>query len=145
VTAWARKHRRAFSVLFVAAFIVLIGVVYQAHQPPKIGLNGHIFKAEIANTEALREKGLSGRDSIGPKDSMVFVFNKQDNYCFWMKDMKFSIEMIWVDSSSNVTAIEYATPDSYPTNFCHLGKSVIEVAPGTAARTSLSEGDHVDL
>ena len=144
--ALARKHKRIFSILIAAIFVLLIGVAYEASQPPKISLNGNVFRAEIVDTEALREKGLSGRDSIGPKDSMVFVFDKQGNHCFWMKDMKFSIDIVWVDTSNKVTAMEtFVSPTTYPKNFCHNGIRVIELPAGAADQTSIDVGNPVDL
>lgn len=93
-----------------------------------------------------REKGLSGRESLAHDRAMMFQFEISRNECFWMNDMKFNIDMIWLDTENRINAIERnVSPDTYPKNFCHEGKSVIELAAGTADRLNLKVGDQADL
>ena len=46
-------------------------------------------------------KGLSGRDNLADDEGMFFVFEKSDIYPFWMKDMKFAIDIIWIMEDGN--------------------------------------------
>ncbi len=70
----------------------------------------HIFVELATNTVAV-QKGLSGRTSLGDNNGMLFIFSKADIYHFWMPDMHFPLDMIWinngkiVDISANVTNI----------------------------------------
>lgn len=50
----------------------------------------------VAATQATREKGLSGREGLGPEEGMYFVFDRPDTYAFWMKDMRFPIDILWI-------------------------------------------------
>lgn len=75
---------------------------------------------EIADNSKTRQKGLSGRSPIYEKYGMLFVFeNTRLNNCFWMKDMNFAIDMIWMDEQKKViTVAENVGPDTYPNTFC---------------------------
>jgi len=68
----------------------------------------------------MRQKGLSGRESLSPKSGMLFVFDSSsEKNCFWMKDMKFAIDMVWIDDQKNVvTVTQNVGPDTYPSVFC---------------------------
>ncbi len=56
----------------------------------------HEIKTEIADTEEERSKGLSGRTSLCSDCGMLFVFPQKENQNFWMKDMLFDLDIIWI-------------------------------------------------
>ena len=55
------------------------------------------ISAEVANTTDERKKGLSDRDELPINAAMLFVFDKSGSYGIWMKDMRFPIDIIWID------------------------------------------------
>lgn len=57
---------------------------------------------EVAATPLAREKGLSGVDRLLPDRGMLFVFQRPDVYAFWMKDMKFPIDILWISGDELV-------------------------------------------
>ena len=76
------------------------------------------IQAQLANTLTARELGLSYRDKIGDNEGMLFVFDKPDIYAFWMKDMNFPLDMVWIDSGKKVVAIsENISTSTFPTSF----------------------------
>src|SRR3989344_4821508 len=58
------------------------------------------IEAQIASTADKRKKGLSELDELPIANGMLFVFDKVGSYPIWMKDMKFPIDIIWIDGSS---------------------------------------------
>ena len=74
---------------------------------------------------------------------MVFVFSAEGQRCFWMKDMNFAIDMVWLDSKKRVIALEQnVQPDSYPDSYCHDGAQyVVEFAVNTAEQLRLNPGE----
>lgn len=100
----------------VAIFIVLVGLFTQ--KPSFLNLSKYLqssnsvqkktmtvgsktIQVEIANTQDLRTKGLSGRTSLPADSGMLFVFDlKGETPVFWMKDMLIPLDMIWIHSSS---------------------------------------------
>ena len=74
---------------------------------------------DIADTDAERTLGLSGRDGFKSRvKGMLFVYPTPDKYGIWMKDMKFPIDIVWIDESRTVIGIERdVSPNSYPKVF----------------------------
>ena len=55
-----------------------------------------IFKAEVVESEHKMQKGLGGRDKLCENCGMLFSFPKDGKYAFWMKDMQFSLDILWI-------------------------------------------------
>jgi uncharacterized protein len=146
------SERRSTPLIFSIVVVILIVVagwfIYRAttNRSSKIRINSTAFSAEIVDTPVAREKGLSNRDKLGQNKAMVFVFERSENQCFWMRDMKFSIDIVWLDSNKKVSAIERnVSPASYPQNFCHDSQYVIELNAGVAEQINVKIGDQADL
>lgn len=87
---------------------------------PVMHIGGVAFRVRIADTETLREQGLSGTDQSiwKTQNGLLFVFDTPDYYAFWMKDMNYPIDIIWIDDKLTVVGItRNLTPDSYPKKF----------------------------
>lgn len=73
-----------------------------------------VIEAEVVDTNASRELGLSGRSKLSPNEGMLFVFDMPGKYGFWMKDMKFPLDILWINKDGIVVALERNfTPESY--------------------------------
>lgn len=97
----------------------------------------------IASTFTDRERGLSGRAFLGEGEGMLFIFDHSEAYGFWMPDMNFAIDMIWIDSNWHIVDIkENATPESYPTIFTPRAPAryVLEVPAHSSAKWGWKEG-----
>ena len=57
---------------------------------------------EISDTKAKREQGLSGKEGLAENEGMLFVFEKEGYYGFWMKDMNFPIDIAWLDKNKKI-------------------------------------------
>ncbi len=146
VIALARKHKILLGLLAVLIFAG--GIVYQRHyDKTHFTLSGHSFIKEVVNTEKTRAKGLSGRENLAGNAAMIFVFDAPDMRCFWMKEMKFPIDMVWVNAGKVVVAVEAnVTPATFPTNFCHAdAQYVVELKAGTAKDLGIKPGDVLGL
>lgn len=97
---------------------------------------------EVADTNEKRMQGLSGREVLPNDMGMLFVFDQPSEQCFWMKDMNFAIDMIFVDDTKRVIDVQEAVaPDTYPKNFCKDNtKYVIEVAAGVSRQAGVQAG-----
>jgi len=97
--------------------------------------------AEIARTRAEKERGLSGRDGLAEDRGMIFLYNEEGYYDIWMKDMRFSIDIIWLDSEWKVVDIKRnALPESYPDIFTPIkpAKYILEVNAGFVKENSIT-------
>lgn len=115
-----------------------------------VTVNGIHLVADIASTGDQRSKGLAVKDELKESEAMLFVFSKENEYGFWMKGMKFPIDIIWLDSDRKVVHIEHSLepcgPDSCPT-YKPGGKAlyVLETGAGFAAKYDVVEGTQVEF
>lgn len=101
--------------------LVLIGIALYIYFSPKentydvILINGHHINIEYADTDAKRAQGLSGRESLSLDHGMFFVFTIPRIYSFWMKDMNFPIDIIWINEKYEIVSItDNLRPETYP-------------------------------
>lgn len=84
----------------------------------KIHISEIIINAEVADSADARKKGLGGRENLPANSGMLFIFPKADYFNFWMKGMKFPIDIIWIEDNKivsitkNVPAPETGTVDA---------------------------------
>lgn len=111
-------------------------------------LSGEEVSAEIAQTLPDRARGLGGRPCLSKDSGMLFVFDTDGKHGFWMKDMQFPIDIIWIDAHQRVVHIESdVSPDTYPYSFTPPAPAryVLEVRAGFSDEHNLLVGDEVSF
>jgi uncharacterized membrane protein (UPF0127 family) len=73
-------------------------------------VKGLCVKAEIADTDQARSQGLMYRDSLSDAEGMLFIFRSSERHAFWMKNMRISIDIIWIDKDKRVVDIKSRVP-----------------------------------
>lgn len=116
-------------------------------------INENIFRVEIADTQVKRNKGLGGREKIASDEGMLFIFEKMGNYPFWMKGMRFPLDLLWikgnkvVDLSADVSPPKEGQKDQdlpiYQSK--EIVDKVLEVNEGLSARLNIKIGDTINL
>ena len=120
--------------------------VLQTPKPVRITISGVVLSVELATTPAQKQKGLSGRDSLPPDHGMLFVFDTEGYWSFWMNDMRFPLDIIWFNSSRQAVFFEQGLqpcrPETCPT-FTPSAKAmyVLEVNAGFVTTHDISPGD----
>lgn len=143
-----RFRSRLIVGLVAAAAVLLVVLLLGRNTMPTqiLTIHNHTYKLEQALTIAAQQKGLGGRAGMPAGDGMLFVFPRQGNQCFWMKGMRFSLDIIWVDSTKRVTAVEHGLAAStYPQTYCHDGQYVIELDAGQAKTAGIRIGDSLNF
>lgn len=69
----------------------------------KVIVSGHEYSVEVVKTAEERRLGLSNRDSLGDNEGMLFIFDAPGFYNFWMKEMKFDIDIVWISGDRVVS------------------------------------------
>jgi uncharacterized protein len=118
----------------------------------EIKINNQIIVAEVVSEAKEREQGLSGRESIGINEGMLFLFDEPGIYGFWMKGMNFPIDIIWIAGEEIVGVEENVEPDPgavegqlkvyYPPGPVN---KVLELKAGRAAILRAGAGDEVKI
>lgn len=71
-----------------------------------------VIKAEIADTPNKRAKGLSGRQELASNSGMLFVFDQDNIFRFWMKGMLIPLDFIWIKDNEVVDVLINVLPPS---------------------------------
>jgi uncharacterized membrane protein (UPF0127 family) len=143
----------AIILFFIAGAVILIrfGALSGGNEstiPVRIEAQQVELRLSVARTTEDKARGLSGRDFLEPNTGMIFVFEQDDYYGIWMKDMKFPIDVIWLDDLKNIVDVkEGLLPDTYPTVFypMALARFVVELESGFIETHQIIVGDHFDI
>ena len=109
---------------------------------------------DLADTPEKRFQGLSGRPILEDGTGMLFVFQRESRHTFWMKDMRFPLDMVWINADCAVVDITADVPRPPPgqddgalPTYSPSAPAiyVLEINAGTAAATGLQTGDLVTL
>lgn len=105
--------------------------------------NGKVH-ARVADDETERRRGLSGTEVLPDDEGMLFVFSFRGKHGFWMKDMKYSIDVLWMDVGGRVVDIQTCLdPASYPQVFSPIADAqyVVEVSCGWSEKNGVQVGN----
>lgn len=115
---------------------------------PEITIGGTPIKVEVVNQQAALERGLSGRDQLPPFHGMFFVFDRDDTWGIWMKDMRFPIDAVWIGADKQVIHIEQnLLPASYPRIYrpVYPARYVLEAPAGFVESFNIAVGDMAEF
>ena len=111
---------------------------------------GSSIVAELAVTDLERMRGLMFREHLGEDQGMLFIFDQEDKHSFWMKNMTFAIDILWLDREKRIVHIERRVPPcrknpcpSYAPNYPAL--YVLELMAGMAEKKGLELYDRIDF
>ena len=147
----------ACAILAVALFIFLL-FKKNAGSNPRVCVKNTCFNVTVAGTPAERERGLMFVTELKPDAGMLFIFEQNGIYPFWMKNTLIPLDIIWLDEDKRVVYISANTPPCLPAealaqagaNYnCPVfspeteARYVLEVNAGAAERLQLQTGDTV--
>jgi uncharacterized protein len=163
VTRIKQQKRVIYLAIIILAFFVAQGVFLFAFSKREVKENTEFHAIlplsviKIAETEITVEvaktrddivRGLSGRTSLSRGRGMLFVHDKPGLYAYWMKEMKISIDILWISSDGQIIDIaENVVPESYPQTFApsRPARYVLEVPAGFSREAGLLRGVSVDM
>ncbi len=152
-----RKKSVPGDVLWVlyAAGIVLLLWGGGCAKPSVTKVQQVCFKHQCVDTVIVHkkedtEKGLMFQESLAENAGMLFLFPKDDRHNFWMKNMRFPIDILWLNGSRKITYIAHDVPpcdtDPCPTYGPALPtRYVLEVPAGFCAKNLIKSGDNVEF
>lgn len=121
---------------------------------PIVAIEDQRWPVELAVTPEERNQGLSGRESLPELTGMLFVFESDQHLSFWMVDMNFPLDMVWIDSSCRVVDVTLDAPIPLPDQSrgelprfrpSSPAKFVLEINAGEFMGAQLEIGDVVEF
>lgn len=146
--------------LFILLVIVVVGGKYAIDYVGKNGLNlgkqttvtvnNKVFSVKVAKTEEDRQIGLSKTNSLASSSGMLFIFDTPGLYTFWMKDMKFPIDILFINGNKITDIFENVPIPADASNLqtyvpTEPADKVLELPAGTVSSAQIKKGDSVTI
>lgn len=147
--------------IIVVILIVILGVVFFnvvnnnislpfAPKPKStVTIDSHTFHVTVASNEQDKEIGLSNMSSLPQDQGMLFTFDHPDFYGFWMRNMKFPIDIIYIANKKIVTIFSNVPAPSNTSSTLTIYKpkqqadTVLEINAGLSDKYHFTNGDTV--
>jgi len=137
-------------LLFVCLLIIQVAghlVVSTDKKIAVVNIDGRILKAEIAESPRELYRGLSGRRYLCPDCAMLFNFKESAEQLFVMRDMKFPLDIIFINNGRIISLAQNLSPDKNKLDRYYSSQGncnqVLEVNAGFAAENNIRTGDLV--
>ena len=150
-----------FFILVAILLLILNTPSVLRTSPPNLGgeregvlnINGRVFQTEIVKSKQDIARGLSGRESIDNNQAMLFVLPVKKTYVFWMKEMNFNIDLLWIDGyevvgfEKNMQALENITADKDLPAYSspQAVDKVLEIKAGSIDNLNIKVGDIIEF
>lgn len=140
------NSKRAILLLVIALLsLVIFSKPWEGTGPalPKIQINETQIMVDIADSVEEQQQGLSGRPDLQKHHGMLFVYAQPEKSCYWMKDMQFSIDILWFDERKTLVHQEKnISPDTYPNSYCTPAAAmyVLELLAGESQNIGVTQG-----
>jgi uncharacterized membrane protein (UPF0127 family) len=155
-SSWPKTAIAVSIILVVGLGAIFVRLALMRTYPPKprpalaasaVSINGYELELEIAATPAERERGLGYRDSLAPDGGMLFSFSSPGKHGFWMKGMRFPLDIIYLRGTEIVETKENVQPSSFPVPFFPSVDvdAVVEVNAGWVKNHGVKLGDTLDF
>ena len=112
------------------------------------------YSVDLAVTPEERQQGLSGRERMAQDEGMLFVFEEERGLSFWMKEMHFPLDIIWIDAQCRLAGVSANVPTPPPgagneeiprAQSPSPARFVLELNAGEALRHGLQPGNLVEF
>ncbi len=140
-------------IVILIAIGIVIAINANSNASSKVTIGNHTFSVSVVKSQKDQEIGLSGRNSIADTQGMLFLFTKPDYYTFWMRDMKFPLDIVFIRNNKIVTIFQntpkpqdnqnvYSLPLYKPIQFADM---VLEMNAGLTQKDTIKIGDTVKI
>lgn len=148
-----RENIRLLLGLTVVIFftILIITLLLGRNKNTEVLVNDQTFNVSIADSDSEKQIGLSGAEVLGANEGMLFLFDNPDLYSFWMNDMKFPIDIIFINGNRVTTVISNAQAPKNPNETLQIYKpnsesdKVLEINAGLANKYNIKEGTIINI
>lgn len=142
--------KRKMAIIFLIFFVFLIaiaGLIFILKtKENKVCFKNDCYIVEIARTQKEKERGLMYRENLDKRQGMLFLNDKEGIYPFWMKNMKFPLDIIWLSSDFKIAFIARNVQPCGGEECLNIisdnpARYILEINAGEADRIDLQLGD----
>jgi len=124
-------------IVFFSLFIISVMLNYK-----QVCINNKCFEVEVVRSQKERSKGLMYRKELPLNSGMLFIFDKEENHSFWMKNTLIPLDIIWINKNKEIVHIyKDAQPNSEES--INPGKDSLYVLEINAGEADFEIGDKV--
>lgn len=140
-------------VLFSTLLVVVIGIIlinFNSKKEIQVCFQNHCFDVELAISTKEKEKGLMFKERLDFDKGMLFVYEEEKEYSFWMKNVFIPLDIIWINKKNDVVFISKNTQPCKE-SFCQSispdknAKYILEINAGLSEEIGLVVGDRIDF
>lgn len=139
-----RVHGPIARFLLLFAGLAVLSAAVSCQSPLEkvtIRAAGQDLRVEVARTEAQREHGLMGRKDLGPRDGMIFVFDRDQRLSFWMKNTPTPLSIAFLSAEGKILQIGDMEPFSEKVIQSRLSaRYALEMRQGAFTVLGIAEG-----
>ncbi len=149
------SNKRLILFIAIGATLVLLSQTWMASNDTKsiqraeiVFPNSERIYAELAVTQKQKRQGLSGRESMLVSEGMLFMYGTEEKPSYWMKDMHFPIDIIWLRNGEIIDIHKNLQPESPARTLYTPSEAidqVLEVNSGLVEEFQLKEGELLDI
>lgn len=137
------------SVVVIILAVTIAFMIGHFQPTTELKLGSGVFTTRLARDETSRQLGLSGAESLKPTEGLLLVFDTDDTWGIWMKDMKISIDIVWLDSNKNVVyTVKNAAPELSTSKIFKPkdpARYVVELSAGSVEQFDIKAGDKAEF
>ena len=142
-------------LLVTIAFLIICGLyfirsflsprLFKDYEQKSIKIGKNEYQLYVADSEQKRLKGLSGVTEMPHNQGMLFIFDTPNTFGFWMKDMNFSLDFVYIRKNKVTELKEDISPGTFPQIFypVYQADAVIELNAGQIQQSGVHIGDSV--
>lgn len=140
-------------IILIVGTIGLFSLWFYTKHPLQttVTVRNTTFIVDVAITAKEKEVGLGFRNSLAQNHGMLFVYTNKERYPFWMRNMWFPIDMLWIDDRTIVDISKNVPTSDKPVNQLPIYHptvpvdKVLELPAGTVDRVGIVIGDKITI
>ena len=142
VKMWRLSVRKLLMIIpLFLIMIVVITFIFNLQSKTEVHIGDSVFNVRVAPDSISREKGLSTEENLRPNEGLLMIFQRDDTWGIWMKNMKIPIDIVWLNSDKKVVSIVTDASPNLSTSKTFYPESparyVLEISAGTVRRSGI--------
>jgi len=136
------------AVLILFVVLITLFIIYKKEMQT-VCINDNCFEVEVVKGLTEKRRGLSFRKSLDQNTGMLFIYKREGFYSFWMKDMNFPLDIIWINKDKEIVYIEKnvqpCQDECLRYRPAEKAQYILEINSGLVDRLKIQKGDKLAL